>query len=97
MSALNYSQERLLKMKALMDSLQKQPEWTFATKKIGHGNCILLIKKKYTGDPYKAIAVDGRTVKFTTKTHAHIVAKEICQMGLENTIYELGKETYEDQ
>lgn len=96
MSALNYKQERELNFKAFMDSLQKEPEWTFATKKISHGNCILLAKKKYSYDKYRVISVDGRGIKFTTKTHAHIVAKTICEQGLENSGYELGEE-YEEQ
>lgn len=95
MSALNYSQERLLKIKAFMDNLQKQPDWSFATKKIGHGNCILLAKKKYSYDKYRVISQDGFGVKFKTKTHAHIVAKTICEQGLENSGYELGEE-YEE-
>lgn len=96
MSALNYKQERELKIKALLGSLQKEPEWTFATKKIGHGNCILLAKKKYSYDKYRVVSMSGRDIKFTTKTHAHIVAKTICEQGLEDSGYELGEE-YENK
>ena len=92
MSALNYKQEQELRLKAFMDSLQKQPDWTFATVKIGHGNCILLAKKKYSYDKYRVVSQDGFGVKFKTKTHAHIAAKTICEIGIENTPYELGEE-----
>ena len=96
MSALNHKQEQELRLKAFMDSLQKQPGWTFATVKIGHGNCILLAKKKYSYDKYRVISIDGKGIKFKTKTHAHIIAKAICEQGLENSGYELGEE-YEDK
>jgi len=92
MSAIDYKQEQELRLKAFMDSLQKQPDWTFATVKIDHGNCILLAKKKYSYDKYRVISQDGFGVKFKTKTHAHIAAKMICEIGIENTFYELGEE-----
>ena len=90
MSALNYKQE--LRLKALISSLQKQPDWSFATVKIGHGNCILLAKKKYSYNKYRVVLQDGFSVKFKTKTHAHIAAKRICELGLEDSGYELGEE-----
>ena len=96
MSAVSYQQERELKLKAFMDSLQKQPEWTFATKKIGHGSCVLLAKKKYSYDKYRIVAKDGHGLKFKTKAHAHIAAKDICEQGLEDSGYELGEE-YENK
>lgn len=96
MSALNYKQEQELRLKAFMDSLQKQPDWTFATKKVKHGYCILLAKKKYSYDKYRVISTGGCSVLFTTKTHAHVAAKIICERGLENTEYSLGEE-YEGQ
>ena len=36
--------------------------------------------------------MSGKGIKFTTKTHAHIVAKTICEQGLEDSGYELGEE-----
>lgn len=92
MSALNYKQEQELRLKAFMDSLQKQPDWSFATVKIGHGNCILLAKKKYSYDKYRVVSADGHGLKFKTKTHAHVAAKRICELGLEDSGYELGEE-----
>ena len=69
--------------------------WTFATKKIGRGKCILLAKKKYTFDKYRYVCKDGYVVKFNTKTSAHIAAKDISELGLEDSFYELGAE-YEE-
>lgn len=66
--------------------------WTFATKKIGHGKCILLAKKKYTFEKYRYVCKEGYVVKFNTKTSAHIAAKDISELGLEDSFYELGDE-----
>lgn len=69
--------------------------WTFATKKIGQGKCVLLAKKKYTLDRYRYVCKEGYVVKFNTKTSAHIAAKEISELGLKESFYELGAE-YEE-
>lgn len=69
--------------------------WTFATKKIGHGNCVLLAKKKYSFEKYRYVCKEGYVVKFRTKASAHVAAKSICEFGLEDSFYELG-EPYEE-
>ena len=96
MSALNYKQEQELRLKAFMDSLQEQPDWTFATLKQKRGSCMLLAKKKYSYDKYRFVTMDGKVLLFQTKTSAHNVAKDICELGLENSGYSLGAE-YEDK
>lgn len=95
MSALNYKQEQELRLRAFMDSLQKEPDWTFATKKIKHGNCVLLAKKKYSFEKYRYVCKEGYVVIFRTKASAHVAAKCICEFGLKDSFYELG-EPYEE-
>ncbi len=67
-------------------------KWTFATKKLKGGSCILLAKPKYGYHKYREICRDGRGIKFKTKTSAHYAAKQICELGLTEAGYELGQE-----
>ena len=67
-------------------------KWTFATKKLKGGSCILLAKPKYSFDRYREICRDGQGLKFKTKTSAHYAAKQICELGLTEAGYELGQE-----
>lgn len=66
--------------------------WTFATKKLKGGSCILLAKPKYSYHRYREICRDGQGLKFKTKTSAHYAAKQICELGLTEAGYELGQE-----
>lgn len=67
-------------------------DWTFATKKLKGGSCILLAKPKYGYHKYREICRDGRGLKFKTKTSAHHAAEQICELGLTEAGFELGQE-----
>lgn len=67
-------------------------KWTFATKKLKGGSCILLAKPKYSYHKYREICRDGQGLKFKTKTSAHYTAEQICELGLTEAGFELGQE-----
>ena len=66
-------------------------KYTFATKKLKGGSCILLVKKKHILDAYRAVCSEGRPVRFKTKTSAHIAAEAIHENGIAGSGYELGE------
>lgn len=89
------------KRKALLEEQYKRAyaikkvtgiDWTFATKKLKGGSCILLAKPKYSYHKYREICKEGKGIKFKTKASAHYAAKLICEFGLTEAGYELGQE-----
>lgn len=80
------------------ESLIKQfcsTKYTFATKKLKGGSCLLFAKEKYSYEKYRIVCKDGYPVRFKTKTSAHIAAEAIHENGIADSGYELG-ETYNE-
>lgn len=86
--------EKVLKRESILNECCSI-KYTFATKKLKGGSCILLVKKKHALDAYRAVCSEGRPVKFKTKTSAHIAAEAIHENGIADSGYELG-ETYNE-
>ena len=70
-------------------------KYTFATKKLKGGSCLLFAKEKYSYEKYRIVCKDGYPVRFKTKTSAHIAAEAIHENGIADSGYELG-ETYNE-
>lgn len=70
-------------------------KYTFATKKLKGGSCLLFAKEKYSYEKYRIVCKDGYPVRFKTKTSAHIAAGAIHENGIADSGYELG-ETYNE-
>ena len=70
-------------------------KYTFATKKLKGGSCLLFAKEKYSYEKYRIVCKDGYPARFKTKTSAHIAAEAIHENGIADSGYELG-ETYNE-
>lgn len=70
-------------------------KYTFATKKLKGGSCLLFVKEKYSYEKYRVVCKNGYPVRFKTKTSAHIAAEAIHENGIADSGYELG-ETYNE-
>ena len=66
-------------------------KYTFATKKLKGGSCLLFAKEKYSYEKYRVVCKDGRPVMFKTKTSAPIAAEAIHENGIAVSGYELGE------
>lgn len=70
-------------------------KYTFATKKLKGGSCLLFAKEKYSYEKYRIVCKGSYPVRFKTKTSAHIAAEAIHENGIADSGYELG-ETYNE-